>query len=374
LAQHLSNDQIEELLRYALHRKPGAKPDPTVPDNAQLHLMICEGCQDEARAQESAMERLEILKLDAPLPPTKDCPPDDVWLQIAVGIELKDTGSALDHASRCKHCGPLLSQAMEDLAAEPTPEEELLIAGLASATTEWQQNLAARISKAASSSSTQSAGRKSLKSLVWALISPWPLAFSVSLAGLTILGIANYRLAANLSAERENAAREINRLELQLKASQRGSAVDMATRSGEAQSATAPEPTGSRHLGASEGSKPEVSSMPIQMASLVLDAGLTRGPREMKRISLPASTPFISVTLHLRDSPEGNLHIELLSADRRRIWTQIMDAANIVTKNRDLSFVLPSKLLPPNDYQFSVSEDSTSGIEEIGTYVFRVTR
>lgn len=86
-----------------------------------------------------------------PSAPQTGCPPADVWRrEIASGFgESEQILAAIEHASRCERCGPLLRAAVGELMEmnwEPTEEERREIAGLESSRAEWQLRLAERIS------------------------------------------------------------------------------------------------------------------------------------------------------------------------------------------------------------------------------------
>jgi CHAT domain-containing protein len=94
------------------------------------------------RAHELAMEQIALLKPNARGTKGRQCPPGDVWLDIAAGFANLDSEKYLNHAAECDHCGPLLRQAKDDFADDLTPEESLHVASLPSANTDWQRRLA----------------------------------------------------------------------------------------------------------------------------------------------------------------------------------------------------------------------------------------
>ena len=77
------------------------------------------------------------------------CPSPEIWRQIAAGPTAPDTTLIyIKHASQCDLCGPLLRSAVSEftiLDQKLTEEERRHIALLASATVEWQRQLAHRI-------------------------------------------------------------------------------------------------------------------------------------------------------------------------------------------------------------------------------------
>jgi CHAT domain-containing protein/cytochrome c-type biogenesis protein CcmH/NrfG len=94
------------------------------------------------RAHELAMKRIALLKPNARGTKGPQCPPGDVWLDIAAGFPNQDSEKYLNHAAECDHCGPFLREVKEDFADDLTPEEALRVASLPSANTDWQRRLA----------------------------------------------------------------------------------------------------------------------------------------------------------------------------------------------------------------------------------------
>ncbi len=78
-----------------------------------------------------------------------ECPNPAVWREIAAGLTPSNqTLVHIEHASCCEACGPLLRQAvtdMADLKGEITEAEQKHILSLESASVEWQRRLARRI-------------------------------------------------------------------------------------------------------------------------------------------------------------------------------------------------------------------------------------
>lgn len=131
------------------------------------------------------MKRLARLKSAEPEAPGPQCPPDDLWIEVA-GVATRDSEVYLNHAANCDHCGPLLYQAVADLATELTPEEISTIESLSSATSGWQQELAARLSKPARLI-TKDGSRRETRPF-WRVLSPLRLAFTLTTVGLIAFG------------------------------------------------------------------------------------------------------------------------------------------------------------------------------------------
>lgn len=87
------------------------------------------------------MDRLAQLKPAKTTLRSPQCPPGQVWLELAVGIH-PDPQVLLSHAAGCDYCAPLLHEAVADLTSECTPEEEARLRDLAGANPAWQKDLA----------------------------------------------------------------------------------------------------------------------------------------------------------------------------------------------------------------------------------------
>jgi hypothetical protein len=138
----LNNDEIDELLLAAKLSKANHTPNHGPLEDARRHLENCASCQSRMRAHELAMEQIAFIKPNARATKGPDCPPGDVWLDIAAGFADQDSEKYLNHAAECDHCGPFLRDVKEDFADDLTPEEALHVASLPSANTDWQRRLA----------------------------------------------------------------------------------------------------------------------------------------------------------------------------------------------------------------------------------------
>jgi len=114
-------------------------------------------------------------------------------------------------------------------------------------------------------------------------------------------------------------------------------------------------------------------------AALTLDAGLTRGSGEMKRLTIPAGAEFARIVLHTPETPvsmktDGVMHEELLTVDRRKLWSQELKPSAAENSSSSLSLLIPAYLLTPDDYVIVLSREADNGVEEIASYSFRVPR
>jgi tetratricopeptide (TPR) repeat protein len=154
---HLNPQEFELALFGA------ADPDASNTGNAQAfeaqqHLKTCVVCQAMAEKYRSAEEILDGLRAGNKISFSKsketqrktECPGEQTWLLMAAGlIEEKEAKFYVAHAANCDWCGPLLKEAMEDLAQDVTIEEEEAIAALPSASPAWQRNMGAILAAAA---------------------------------------------------------------------------------------------------------------------------------------------------------------------------------------------------------------------------------
>lgn len=146
---HLTDNEIEWLLasQAGAGKKPSSAPED--PEHVRKHLTGCAGCRQKVQLHETFMRRLRAVENPADQRRTPECPPDEVWAQIAVGLATQPAAEGLlSHAAHCGHCGARLREATEDLAGDLKPEEQKLVASLASAQPAGRTRLAEKLSKA----------------------------------------------------------------------------------------------------------------------------------------------------------------------------------------------------------------------------------
>ena len=348
MERHLSDEQIDELLQTA-ERVPKFESGRSALEEAYQHLDHCEICNQRLLAQERVMETLKFLGVDAPSPPGADCPPDkNVWLQIAAGIEMDALNPVLEHAAHCDHCGPLLREAVEDMTADLTPEEEARLGELVSSSEAWQRGMAVRLSQPQPPTRTEKLASEHRRSSLQQWFSPLRLGLAVALALVAVLGVYQFRSARNAGGGNGHEQGGVS-----------------------APASPVPEPQAENKNGTTPAASREVES---QVASLVLEPGLTRGGGQLKRLALPEGTRSVRLSLPLREPAKGKLHESLLTVERKRIWSGVSDASRSQTNGSVLSIEIPASLLPPNDYLVEVSRESPQGSEVLESYVFRVTR
>jgi hypothetical protein len=112
----------------------------------------------------------------------------------------------------------------------------------------------------------------------------------------------------------------------------------------------------------------------VQIASLSLDPGLTRGIVGLKRLTIPRGTEIAKITLRLLESPDGAIREDLVTAEGEKKWSQELSPPESAKTTNSLSLLVPAYLLTPNDYQIVLSRQSSDGFERFASYTFRVIR
>jgi CHAT domain-containing protein/cytochrome c-type biogenesis protein CcmH/NrfG len=146
---HIGAAELAKLLEESRQRAESALHASEV----HPHLAACPACRQQFEELASLDRQLHRqLKGDRPAESAAqngDCPDQAVWREIAGGLtSTNETLAHIEHASRCDSCGPLLREAvaeLTDLNREITAAERQQIAALQSASAEWQQRLAQRI-------------------------------------------------------------------------------------------------------------------------------------------------------------------------------------------------------------------------------------
>jgi CHAT domain-containing protein/cytochrome c-type biogenesis protein CcmH/NrfG len=146
--EHIGAAELAKLLEESRRRA-----EPVQAADVHPHFAVCPACReqfDDLALLHHQLDRQLTSMRPAKLPPPQnDCPEPAAWRDIAGGLTpLQQTLAYLEHASRCDDCGPLLREAVAELAdlnGEITQPELNLIAILESARAEWQQRLVRRI-------------------------------------------------------------------------------------------------------------------------------------------------------------------------------------------------------------------------------------
>jgi hypothetical protein len=359
LDSHLSNDQIEELLLFSPRVLGESTSDREVHNEAQIHLKACESCQIRARAQEKSMERFNLLKSGTSAASNPQCPAAEALADLAAGMRKENATEILDHAMGCDHCGPILRQLVENFAEELTPWEEKQITALSSSKADWQTAMAGKLRDAQAFPPVASVPGSRWRPVLASMFSPMRLALATALIGLIVLGIRDYRRTLALSGLNRPSDANFHTPQQQLQ--QREATAESISKSGRSPVLVAAPPN------------PKAATEP-QIAYLKLDTDITRGAGAMKRLAVPAGTDIVKITLDLAGKPEGVFHEELRTVDGRLRWSARLEPSPSEKQSKSLTIWLPAYLLHPDDYQILVNRESSSGIEEVASYVFRVIR
>ena len=147
---HLSPDELASLVEVeSVPEDDVLRSDRT---QAERHAESCELCGSRLRDQRSVQSRLRNMVASLPSKrkpdyPPADCPSEEKWMRLAAGlVSSQDATLLLEHATHCDHCGPALKSAIQDLNPELSEDEEKTIRQLASADSNWQHNIARKMS------------------------------------------------------------------------------------------------------------------------------------------------------------------------------------------------------------------------------------
>jgi len=148
-SEHVGTADLAKLLEESRQRADSVLDAPDV----HPHFAVRPTCREQF--EELALLERQLDRQLKSMGPVEsalrqgDCPGPGVWREISGGLTPPDKMLAhVEHASRCDYCGPLLRGAvaeLTDLNGEITEAERKHIASLESATPEWQQLLAQRI-------------------------------------------------------------------------------------------------------------------------------------------------------------------------------------------------------------------------------------
>jgi tetratricopeptide (TPR) repeat protein len=147
---HLSPDELASLVEVeSVPEDDVLRSDRT---QAERHAESCELCGSRLRDQRSVQSRLRNMVASLPSKrkpdyPPADCPSEEKWMRLAAGlVSSQDATLLLEHATHCDHCGPALKSAIQDFNPELSEDEEKTIRQLASADSNWQHNIAQKMS------------------------------------------------------------------------------------------------------------------------------------------------------------------------------------------------------------------------------------
>jgi anti-sigma factor RsiW len=129
--KHIDNDELDALVPSSsetgqeLHGLSG-----NAIREAERHVQSCGDCSRKVAKYRQLVDRLSNVAISEARPPRAHCPKDIDWYEVAAGLwpELK-ARQLIMHAATCDRCGRLL-RAATPLDADPTPQEETLLAEL----------------------------------------------------------------------------------------------------------------------------------------------------------------------------------------------------------------------------------------------------
>src|SRR5579863_6106135 len=147
--QHLSADEMELLgNEERLSGEVGNRLGP-----AREHAESCPACRRRLEVYPSSRTKLEKLRAPQRVPKGPDCPPIEIWLNLAGGLlTTAEQDRYTAHAAQCDSCGPVLREVVEDFSEPVTDQEKEALAGLEANPQQWQQKKA----KESPSSNTRS--------------------------------------------------------------------------------------------------------------------------------------------------------------------------------------------------------------------------
>lgn len=188
--EHIGTGELARLLEES--RRSAESVDAS---DVHPHLAVCPACRELFEGLVSLESQLQNLRPDESRSRRGgDCPGPEVWREVAGGRTADhETLVRIEHASRCDYCGPLLREAIVELAdlnGEITAAERKHIAAQVSASAKWQQKLVGGIT----ATQRSGAGRESTP---WR--QRWLTVPRLAMAGACLLAVAGvgWWVAAN---------------------------------------------------------------------------------------------------------------------------------------------------------------------------------
>jgi tetratricopeptide (TPR) repeat protein len=138
-SEHLSNAQIEQYGK----RASGAGPETEA--WVEQHLDDCPSCRnrvlDFQRTRFALFPDPKVNKVSS-----SDCSSEDDLRNLAAGLYPDPKAAQLKaHAATCGRCGPLLQEYIEDFSDDSSPEEQLFLDQLRTASPEFRQQKARKM-------------------------------------------------------------------------------------------------------------------------------------------------------------------------------------------------------------------------------------
>jgi tetratricopeptide (TPR) repeat protein len=142
--RHLDEDEIE-LLLWCRKRDRGDSVDNTLEDAwGERHIATCTRCGRLLEAREKGQMAMEEALKTNSRRPGPNCPSFAIWPLVAAGAV--DSSELAEHAADCDWCGILLRQAMRDITADPSEEEQEAVRRLPSSEPGMARIIADRLS------------------------------------------------------------------------------------------------------------------------------------------------------------------------------------------------------------------------------------
>jgi CHAT domain-containing protein/tetratricopeptide (TPR) repeat protein len=183
--QHLDGDELDALAMQFSGIPIAGQLSENAIQEIQQHLDSCQDCDRKVQMHRSVQSAISRLAMSGQTPKGPRCSDEIEWMRLAAG-ELDETEAKglMQHASQCRHCGPLLKAAVKTLSDVPTPDEEAALAKLRSARQDWQAKMARTLRNV-----TKDPWRESAPAF-WERLFSWPRpAFAAVAAAVVITAV-----------------------------------------------------------------------------------------------------------------------------------------------------------------------------------------
>ena len=200
LDRHLDGDEVDALVTSQATGVPvaGQLSEGAIRE-AQRHVEACQDCDRKVQMHRSVQKVISQRAMRDQKAKGPNCSDESEWVKVAAGLfEETEAKERMKHAVQCGHCGPLLKFAVKTLSDETTPDEEVALAKLGSAGSEWQAQMARTLRKAGESQRPQEPTLSFWKSLFYW---PRPVFAAVVLAVLCAATWVGVRILHPPSAE-----------------------------------------------------------------------------------------------------------------------------------------------------------------------------
>jgi CHAT domain-containing protein/tetratricopeptide (TPR) repeat protein len=183
--RHLTEDELEALIGLRARSTYASTSTSAYSEGVVRHLADCQECRQRIETLSGERVWLTGLEISSGKDFCSKWRDQDEWAKLAAGIgDETRVGEMLEHAIDCDRCGPLLRQLMEDFSASNSPEESALLARLDSATPEWQEKLAARLSAGGLLRSTN---KKDNARRMFIEVGSWRRAFALAVCSILVV-------------------------------------------------------------------------------------------------------------------------------------------------------------------------------------------